>query len=356
MPKKTVAEFKVEWIQVLDENGKCDEALAPKLSEAELKKLYELMVLTRAFDEKAFKLQRQGRLGTYAQCLGQEASQVGAAFAMKNEDWLFPTYRDHGASIARGIPIAKLFQYWGGDERGNAIPEEINNLPVAIPVGTQALHATGFGMAMNIMKKKSVGVTFFGDGASSTGDVQIAMNFAGVFNAPVVFVCENNQYAISVPKKKQTNSQTIAQKAIAHGINGIQVDGNDVLAVYSAAKKAVEEARSGKGPTLIECLTYRLGEHTTADDSKKYRSESEVQEWRKKDPIARYEKFLAGKGLWNEEYAKKAAEEASAKVESAVSEYEKIPLPSPGEFFDYVYAKPTQEISEQKKEFLESLK
>lgn len=356
MPKSTIAEFKVEFLQVIDESGKCDEALCPKLSDSELKKLYELMVLTRVYDDKAFKLQRQGRLGTYAQCIGQEASQVGVAFAMKSEDWLFPTYRDHGASITRQVPIAKMLQYWGGDERGNLIPKEINNLPPAIPVGTQPLHATGFGMAMNIKKQKAVAVTFFGDGASSTGDTQIAMNLAGVFNCPVVFVCENNQYAISVPNKRQTNAQTIAQKAIAYGIKGIQVDGNDILAVFSAAQRAIEDARSGKGPTLIECLTYRMGDHTTADDSKKYRSEKEVEEWRKKDPIARFEKFLASKGLWSQEYGKKFAEEASAQVEKGVKEFEEIPLPKPSEFFDYVYSKPTQEIAEQKQEFLESQK
>ena len=338
MVEKAVQSFKVNYFQVIDENGKADARLMPKLSAKQLMELYELMVLCRRFDEKALSLQRQGRLGTYASVLGQEASQIGAAYALGKGDWVFPTYRDASILIVRKQPMARIFQYFGGDERGSIPPKGINNFPISIPVGTQGLHAVGAAMAATIQKKKFAALACFGDGASSEGDMNEAFNFAGVFKAPVVFLCQNNQWAISVPVKRQTAAESIAQKAIAFGFEGVKVDGNDVLAVYSAAASAVKKAYSGKGPTLIECLTYRVGNHTTSDDSAKYRPQAEVELWKKRDPVARMRKFLEGKKLWNARKEKELAEKVGRQVSSAVNEYENIPKPGIEDVFKYQYS------------------
>ena len=267
MPKKTVQSFSVEWLQILDENGNCDEALRPPLSHEDINKLYEWMVLARVFDEKAFKLQREGRLGTYASILGQEAAQVGSAFALRPNDWMFPSFREPGASFVRGLPMRMILQYWAGDERGSLIPEELNDFPITIPVGTQIPIAVGAAWAAKLKADQIVVLCYMGDGATSKGDFHEGLNFAGVFTVPVVFVCQNNQWAISVPLKRQTAAKTLAQKAIAYGLPGVQVDGNDIFAVYRATHEAVNRARDGRGPTLVECVTYRLGDHTTADDA-----------------------------------------------------------------------------------------
>ena len=224
-------DFKVEYLQILDENGNCDDTLMPKLSNDEIKKIYEMLILVRVFDQKAFNMQRQGRLGTYIQFKGQEACQVGSAFALHDEDFIFPMYRNSGLLIARKHPIVQVLQYWGGDERGLKSPPNVNNFPIAIPVGTQTVHAAGAAMAAKLRGTKQVSVVYFGEGATSKGDFHEAMNFAGVFQAPAIFLCENNQFAISVPRKDQTRAETIAQKAIAYGFEGIQVDGMDVFAV-----------------------------------------------------------------------------------------------------------------------------
>ena len=347
MTKKTLKTFTVEYLQVLDENGKCDTKLMPKLSPKQLVKLYELMVLCRRFDEKALNLQRQGRLGTYASVLGQEAAQIGAAYALAPTDWVFPTYRDSALLIAHSTPMVKLFQYFGGDERGSIPPKGINNFPIAIPVGTQGLHAVGAAMAATIQKKKFATVGCLGDGASSEGEMNEAMNFAGVFKAPVIFLCQNNQYAISVPVKQQTAAETIAQRAIGFGFEGIRVDGNDVLAVYSAMAAALKKARSGQGPTLIECYTYRLNNHTTSDDASKYRSAAEVAAWKKKDPVPRFRKFLESRKLWNSKKEAELLASVDKKVSAAVSEYEAVPKASYEDIFNYTYAEPPQYLQQQ---------
>ena len=271
MAKKVLKEFKVEYLQVMDEQGNTDDALMPKLSNEEVKRMYETLVLIRVFDQKAFNMQRQGRLGTYIQFKGQEACQVGSAFALHDDDFIFPMYRNSGLLIARKHPIIQVLQYWNGDERGLKSPQNVNNFPISIPVGTHVVHAVGAAWAAKLRGLKQVAVTYFGEGATSKGDFHEAMNFAGVFNVPVIFICENNQYAISVPRKSQTHADTIAQKAIAYGFEGIQVDGMDIFAVYKATKDAVEKARAGKGPTLIECHTYRMCDHSTSDDASRYR-------------------------------------------------------------------------------------
>ena len=351
MPKKVLKEFKVEYLQILDENGNCDEPLMPKLSGEEIKKMYEMLVLARVFDQKAFNMQRQGRLGTYIQFKGQEACQIGSAAVMEDKDWVFPMYRNSGLLIARKHPIVQILQYWNGDERGMTSPDNVNNFPIAIPVGTHLIHAAGAAWAAKLKGTKQIAIAYFGEGASSKGDFHEAMNFAGVFNVPCVFICENNQYAISVPRPKQTHSETIAQKAIAYGIEGIQVDGMDIFAVYKSTKDAVEKARAGKGPTLIEMFTYRLCDHSTSDDASRYRSKEEFEAWMKKDSIERLEKYMRKKGLLDDNYKQKVLEQSQQIIEKAVTEFEKLAPPEPKDMFRYVYA----EMTPQQKEEMEEL-
>ena len=350
MPEKVIEKFSVSYLQVLNEKGECDEKYIPKLTSADMKKMYELMLHTRVLDDKMLNLQRQGRLGTFAQVKGQEASNVGSAYALQEQDWLFPAFRETGSYLTKGLPAENILLYYGGDERGGKIPANINMFNIAVPVGTQSLHAVGYAMAAKLKKKRIVSLVYFGDGATSEGDVNEAMNFAGVFKAPVVFICQNNQYAISLPVSKQTNAKTMAQKAIAYGFDGIQVDGNDVLAVYSATRDAVQKARSGKGPTFIECLTYRMANHTTADDAGKYRTKKEVELWGKKDPIERLKKYMIKKGYWNEDADKKLHLQVVEKVNVAVEKFEKTPEPKVDDVFSYMYEKMPWNLEEQLKE------
>ena len=354
MTKKVLKEFKVEYLQILDENGNCDEALMPRLFNEQIKKAYEMLVLIRVFDQKAFNMQRQGRLGTYIQFKGQEACQVGSALALEDNDFLFPMYRNSGLLIARKHPIVQVLQYWSGDERGLRSPDNVNNFPIAIPVGTQTIHAAGAALAAKLKGTKQIAITYFGDGATSKGDFHEAMNFSGVFNAPIVFICENNQYAISVPRKKQTHSETIAQKAIAYGFEGIQVDGMDIFAVYKATKDAVDKARNGKGPTLIECFTYRMCDHSTSDDASRYRPKEELELWAKKDPVDRLEKYMRKKNLLDDAYKEKVLKQSQAIVEQAVASFEKISPADPKDIFKYVYAEMTQQQKEEMKDIFEN--
>ena len=336
--KKTIAEFKVEYIQVLDEKGNVDKELMPKLSDKQIKEMYEKMVLVRTFDEKALNMQRQGRIGSYLQVKGQEASQVGSVYALNKDDWMFPMYRSSGALIARNHPIDLLFLYWGGDERGLQSPKGINNFPISIPVGTQTAHAAGAGWAAAIKGEKKVSLGFLGDGATSKSEFHTGLNFAGVFGAHTVFVCENNQFAISTPRERQTHAETIAQKGIAYGIRCLQVDGNDVFAMYKATKEAMSYALKGQ-PTFIEADTYRMEHHTTSDDWKKYRSTKEVKEWEKKDPILRLRKYMESKRIWNTSKEEKLRKEIAAVVKTASKKYLAIKPPAREEMFKYMFAK-----------------
>lgn len=295
------------------------------------------MALIRAFDEKALKLQRMGRLGTYASICGQEAIQAGCAAALRPSDWFFPAFRESGFSILRGLPMKTLYQYWAGDERGSAVPEAHNDFPIAIPVGTHIPHAVGVAWAALYKKNKIAVMASFGDGATSKGDFHEGLNFAGVFSLPVVFICQNNQWAISIPVSRQTKSETIAQKAIAYGFPGIQVDGNDVLAVYLVVKQALERARRGEGPTFIECLTYRLSDHTTADDASRYRREEEVVLWREKDPLRRVRKYLENNTDWSNLQEEALQEEINVRVSKAVEAYESAEPPEPLQMFDSLF-------------------
>ena len=348
--------LKGEMFQILDEKGQIESVLEPALSDEELKKIYAFMVVSRQTDLKAFVLQRQGRMGTYAPSLGHEACQVGSAFSLKKSDWVFPYFRDLGMYITLGFPLKNYYLYWMGNEEGMRIPDDLNIITLAIPVGTQLPQAVGAGMAAKIKKDKIGVLCTFSDGATSEGDFHEALNFAGVFKTPNVFVCYNNQYAISLPRAKQTASKTLAQKAIAYGFEGVLVDGNDILAMYTATKEALEKARAGEGPTLIEAYTYRMANHTTSDDASKYRSEEEVKKWEKRDPIERFRIYLNNKGIWNESFERKVQEEAEATVNSAVEEAEKTPSPSIEEIFIHTYKNMTPNLKEQLEELKVYLK
>ena len=348
MPKSIAGQWKIEKWEILDKDGNLDAALMPKdLTDNEIKEMYRLMVEARQFDEKALKLQRSGRLGTLASLHGQEAAQVGSAYALDEIDWMVPSYREHAAYLARGVPLYMLFQYWMGDERGNKTNAKDKNFTVSIPVGSQPLHAVGIGWAANIKKEKTAAIVYFGDGATSEGDTLEAMNFAGVFNTPTIFLCQNNQFAISLPRARQTHAETIAQKAIAFGIEGLQVDGNDVFAVYAATRYAVEKAHAGKGPTLIEAITYRMSDHTTADDASKYRKPEEVEFWKARDPIDRLRKFMMKKGIWNEADEKKLQEQSTKDVEDAVVKADSVPKPPVDDMFMYLYAEMPKNLASQ---------
>jgi 2-oxoisovalerate dehydrogenase E1 component alpha subunit len=306
---------------------------------ASLISFYRAMVLTRTFDLKAVALQRTGRLGTYAVSLGQEAVSVGVASAMREEDVLLPSYRDNGALLWRGVKMEEILLYWGGDERGNHSSGPAHDFPFCIPVGSQAPHAAGVAYAFRLRKEPRVAVCLIGDGATSKGDVYEAMNFAGVYKLPLVFIVNNNQWAISVPLRLQTASETLAQKAIAAGFGGEQVDGNDVVAVHDAAKEAIAGARSGRGPRLVEALTYRLGDHTTADDAARYRSPEEVQAHWKEEPIARLRAYLVAQKAWGKAEEERLSAECQTLVEAAVERYLAIGPRAPETMFDHLYGR-----------------
>ena len=350
MPTRGLVSYSIDRVEVLGAEGAVDEALMPDLAPAQIQQLYRHMVLTRQFDERMFKLQRQGRLGTYPRVAGQEGAHVGAAFALRPDDWLVPAFRETGALTLRGLSMEQLLQYWGGDERGAAFPRTLRTLPISIPVGTHMLHAVGIAWAMKQAGEEVAVLTFFGEGATSEGDFSEAMNMAGVFQVPVVFFCQNNQYAISVPFTKQTAAPTVAQKALAFGMFGVQVDGNDVFAVYRVTSEALERARTAHEPTLIEAHTYRVVDHTTSDDARRYREEKEVEEWRKRDPIERLARYMRSRGLLDDAIAAQALAEADEKVAAAVTAYEAIPPPVPGEIFAHVYADLTPPLAEQQAE------
>ncbi|HSE93379.1 MAG TPA: pyruvate dehydrogenase (acetyl-transferring) E1 component subunit alpha, partial [Methylomirabilota bacterium] len=298
MPRKILEpRFSVEHLSILDSDGNLDAALEPDLPPDQLKAIYRAMLLGRRLDERMVRLQRQGRIGTFAPIKGQEASQIGSVWTLRPTDWMVPSFRETAAMLRRGWPIEKLLLFFAGYLEGGRPAPEQRDLPVTIPVATQLPHAVGLAYAAQYRGDDVVVMAYFGDGATSEGDFHEALNFAGVWHVPVVFVCQNNQWAISVPLKKQTHSRTLAQKALAYGLPGIQADGNDVLAVYAASREAVDRARAGDGPTLIECVTYRLGMHTTADDPTKYRTEEEVRAWERKDPLTRFAAYLGKRNL-----------------------------------------------------------
>jgi pyruvate dehydrogenase E1 component alpha subunit len=308
------------------------------------------MVAALTYDKKATAMQKQGRLATYAPFHGQEAAQIGATAALEPQDWVVCTYRDAAAMWDHGYPWVNLILGRTGDERGGHPPEGINVLPPSITVGGHMIHAVGIAWASKLRGDDAVAMTFFGDGATSEGDFHEAMNFAGVFTTPTVFVCQNNGWAISMPRERQTASETIAQKAGAYGVAAELVDGNDLLAVYDVAAKAVTRARGGGGATLIEALTYRMGPHTTTDDDKRYRSEHHIEEWRTADPLDRVRRYLQANGAWSEEDEREIEEAESQAVEDAVTEAEALTAFDAGEIFDGMFAEVTGPLQAQRDE------
>ncbi|MBI5469270.1 MAG: pyruvate dehydrogenase (acetyl-transferring) E1 component subunit alpha [Deltaproteobacteria bacterium] len=342
MPKDVIERFELEFLQIINEQGVFDSALLPPFKDPDFKKIFETMVLVRTFNQRALSLQREGRIGTYASILGQEASQIGSALALEDGDWIFPSFRESGVFISRGYPMWMLYRYWMGDERGMKAPEGMNIFPMSVPVGTHLPHATGAAFAMKHRGDKKVAAVYFGDGGSSRGDFHEALNLAGVFKAPVIFLLQNNQWAISVPRARQSAAKTLAQRAFGYGVPGIQVDGNDLMAVYSATKEAVDRARRGDGPTLIECYTYRLDDHTTSDDASRYRNKEDVEEWRKKEPMIRFRLFLEKKGLWTKEYEEDVLRKALEAVDREIEAAEKYPAPDPADIIRYTNSELTQ--------------
>ncbi len=349
--------------RVIDEDGNLV-GEDPGLPDSLLIDIYTYMVRARIIDSWLLKLQRMGRVALHAQNKGQEAAAVGAAMALKREDWLFPSYRELGALLVRGMTEEEILDRalttiddpLKGSDFAIYGHRKYNIVPAPVPVANQIPHAVGAAIAAKIMGDPIVTMTFFGDGATSRGDFHAGLNFAGVFKAPVVFVNQNNQWAISVPLKRQTAAPSIAVKGIAYGVPGVRVDGNDAIAVYLVAREAVDRARRGEGPTLIEALTYRLGPHTTADDPTRYRSEEEVREWERKEPLRRMRLYLVRNGILSEEDADRIREEWEKRIEETVVKVlEKPPLP-PEVILEDVYSEPPWNLREQMEELRESLR
>jgi len=347
------ATFSIAFHRCLDEGGKACGSLPDFARDpAQLHALYRSMVLTRCFDARAVALQRTGRLGTYASSLGQEAVSTGLAAAMQPADVLVPSFREHGAQLWRGVSMEELLLYWGGDERGSNFGQQPQDFPVSVTVGGHAPHAVGLAMALQHRGVQQAVVCVMGDGATSKGDVYEAMNLAGVRAAPVVFVVSNNQWAISVPRARQTAAATLAQKAIAAGIPGEQVDGNDVIAVRDRVACALDAARAGKGPALLEALTYRLADHTTSDDASRYRDEAEVSARWAAEPIVRLRRFMEAGKHWDAKREEALLAQCEQEVEQAAQRYLASEPQPPEAMFDFVYASLPRELARQRDEML----
>lgn len=343
----------VKRLEILDsEGGVVNPDMMPELDDAQLKELMRRMVFTRIMDQRAVSLGRQGRLGFYAPVSGQEATMIGSEFALNKDDFILPGYRDIPQIVWHGLPLYQAFLYSRGHQHGGQIPEDVHVLMPQIIIGAQIVQAAGVAMGFKKSGQKRVVITYTGDGGSSQGDFYEGLNFAGVYQLPAIFVVQNNGYAISTPRERQTNAATIAQKAVAVGIPGIQVDGMDVLAVHRAVKDAAERARNGEGPTLIEAVTYRFGPHSlSGDDPTRYRSKEEPTEWERRDPLVRFRKYLQSKGLWTEEEETAVIEEAKQAVKDAIKQAdqtEKMTIPG---LLDTVFETAPPILEEQKQWF-----
>ena len=336
-------------VQVLDVDGQLVEGAAPPdLDDETLMEMYRTMRLARRYDERAVSLQRQGRMGTYPPMAGHEASQVASAMALGPDDWVFPSFREHAVMLALGLPMKQTLRYWMGNESGNQIPDDLSIFPVCVPLATQIPHATGAAWASKLKGDDNVTVVYFGDGATSEGDFHEGLNFGGVFDVPCIYFCSNNQWALSVPRENQTASDTLAQKADAYGFEGVQVDGMDPFAVYQVTREAVEKARSPDDnelrPTLIEAVQYRYRGNTTVDDPSVYRSEEQVEAWKRRDPLPRLETFLRETGRLDDEAIETIDAEIEAEIADAIEAAENAPKTDPSDIFDYVFAEPTPPV------------
>src|SRR5262245_7372936 len=353
-----------EMLQLLESAAK-----APKLplglSPEDLRSMYRAMASTRIFDQRMMNLQRQGRIGFAVPSIGQEASQIGTAFAAAKDDWIYPSYRTHSIALLRGVPLRTLIDQMYGNRgdvvKGRQMPNHFslrpwNMVSVSSPIGTQITQAAGTARAMQIRGDKKATWVYFGDGGTSEGEFHSGMNFAGVWKAPCVFLCENNHWASSVPIEKQTASESFAIKAVAYGMPGVRVDGNDVLAVYQASKEARDRAVRGDGPTMIETVTFRIGPHSSSDDPKRYQAPELLDAWKKKDPIERFKAFLEKKKLWTAEWEKQVADEVSADITKSVEAAEQTPAPAVETMFDDVYATLPPHLAEQRQGVLDQIK
>ncbi|MCZ6837366.1 MAG: thiamine pyrophosphate-dependent dehydrogenase E1 component subunit alpha, partial [Planctomycetota bacterium] len=345
----------VEDISILNQRGEADATLEPDLNHDTLLRIYRAMVLTRKLDERMIGMQRQGEMGTFAPGLGQEATQIGQVYPLTKSDWFSPSYRSFGAQLWRGWPLEQLMLLWAGFFEGFAPPQGVNDLPFSIVIGSHVGPATGVAMGMRIKNDKSLMLVNFGDGAFSQGIVAESMNFASVYKSPIVYVVENNGWAISTPAARQSGIDSLAKRGPGFGIPAIRVDGNDILAMIVATTRAAEHARSGQGPFFIEAVTYRMSLHTTADDPKVYRKDEEVETWEAKCPIARFEKYLKRKGVLDDEAAERIDKECEQEVLDAREKFRARAIPNAREVFDYVYDELSPELQRQKAEYLAKL-
>lgn len=346
---ETIADFEVQYSQFLDPQGKPSSDIPDLAKDTDvLVDMYRAMTETRVFDTKAINLQRTGKLGTFASSLGHEATHVGIAAAMQEDDLLAPSYRESGTLLYRGVRMEELLLYWGGDERGNDFAQSRHDFPYCVPIATQCLHAAGAAMAFQLRGEKRCAVSLNGDGGTSEGAFYEAMNIAGARHLPVVFIVINNKWAISVPIELQTATKTLAQKAVAAGIPGIQVDGNDVIAVRHWVERALLRARNGEGACLIEAVTYRLSDHTTADDASRYRKREDVEAAWKLEPFIRLRKYLTDLGVWTDEKEEALLEDVANKVDIAVQNYLNTPKQPVESIFDYMYAELPENLKEQR--------
>lgn len=346
---ETIADFAVQYSQFLDPQGNPSSDIPALAKDTDtLIDLYRAMTETRVFDTKAVNLQRTGKLGTYASSLGHEATHVGLAAAMQADDVLAPSYRETGTLLYRGVRIEEILLYWGGDERGSDFAVAKHDFPYCVPIATQCLHAAGAAMAMQLRGESRCAVSLNGDGGTSEGAFYEAMNIAGARDLPVVFIVINNKWAISVPIEQQTGTETLAQKAVAAGIPGIQVDGNDVIAVRHWVERALLRARNGEGACLIEAVTYRLSDHTTADDASRYRKTEDVETARKVEPLIRLRKYLTNLGVWDDDKEKALLEDAANKVDIGVQKYLNTPIAPVESIFDYMYETLPKSLEEQR--------
>lgn len=356
MPRQELAAFTIDHLSVLDRHGKVDGELDPELPTEELLRLYRAMVTARASDERMLKLQRQGRIGTFAPATGQEAPPCAAALTMSERDWFVGCFRELGGYLMRGVELWQNLLFHAGFEEGNVCPRAGRTLPISIIVGAQTLHAVGLAYAMQLRgEKDAAAVAFCGDGATSEGDFHEALNFASVWQAPVVFVVQNNQWAISVPRERQCHARSLAQRAIAYDMPGLQVDGNDPLACVVAMREALDRAHGGGGPTLIEAVTYRMMMHTTADDPRKYRDEAITESWKERDPILRMRLYLEARSLWGPAQEETLQDEVKAWIDGQVSHFEGLKDFPPDRAFDHVFGTKHEIIERQRRDFLDTL-